>query len=201
MASLHISPAPQDVNMNVIQCNNLTYDFTTMRYVKRVAPLRLPSSVDEVVDPYIPRRYFWEAFPDNHRVTLVRVRINNMGAMQELKEEAIIAGNLQQAYRIHSQMGAGDLTAREMQLYPWWDTYYCEMIDRQCVRCDAHLYEDRAMSADCHHELCTSCACEVTSLEAYSVRCPACQVATRFQIYNGEQSDDDRTHFDVVIFL
>lgn len=171
------------------------------RKVKRVAQLMLEASPQK---PVGERDYFYEARGgDSCHVRLVPVTFDIPSARTN-REEMVKSGNLQDAYFFHYALGMGEPTTQEKEDTPWWGFFYWQKLNSACTVCDKQLLEDRALSWDCDHQMCISCALYRTrnywNEGSRTTTCYTCLTPTRLCIFNGEQCDDKRDHDDVIIF-
>ena len=174
-----------------------------VRYTQTVRRVDFLYGDAMITPPTGERKYLYEAFGGQNRTRLTPVTFHQQ-EMQATRLTAIEDGDMHDAFIYHLATGKGMPSQLERQEYPWWAHWYERMITQNCTQCHLPLGEDRAVSRNCAHQLCTACACNQTALTwdaaNRSTQCDECQRLTRYLIVNGEQCDDGRSHSDVIIF-
>ena len=179
--------------------NYLTAHSDTWRRIKKVAQM-----VPESNPPTGEREYFYEVW--GHEApfaTVMPYTLDKEAALRD-RNQRLMNGDLERAYMLHIMLGKGEPTPAEREEVPWWPSFYWNRTLLRCFRCQRSLFEDRVLSLYCSHQHCTRCSLEQTVQTwdplTQTCVCPACQVDTRYYLFNGEQCDDDREHEDVLVF-
>ena len=149
--------------------------------------------------------FFWDVVPQRGErgVTVLVPVTYNKEQVAARRLNKIESGQLAHAYRLHLMIGDGHPTEGDAERYPWWREYYLRMFQEPCAVCHIPLLEDRTMSRVCHHQLCTTCACNLTddTEEGTLPTCTECGKSGKWLVFNGEQANDDRDHSDIIMWM
>lgn len=173
---------------------DLVYDYERSFPVRKISQL-----VERQATPKNgSRAYFYEMFPRENRAWVVPVTFNKP-AVREEQVQAIKRGDLFYAYQTAWIAGYSP-EIELMRRYPWWKKYMHHLYQASCVKCGVNLFEDRALSKQCEHQLCTKCAVIATEdAQGAIIKCAVCDTITNYMVMNGEQCDDNRQHPVVIL--
>ena len=170
------------------------------RVIKKIVYI-MPEAT--VTPPTGRRLYICEAWGGRDKTRLVPMTFDHQWAEAQ-RLTSIQNGDLHDAFILHLAMGRGAITNAEKENYPWWKSYYNKMITDLCMVCQVPLGEDRCVSRYCSHQACTCCGSFMTVRNWDAIRhqtdCFTCNVQTRFYVFNGEQTDDGRSHSDAICY-